>query len=267
VTADAEKKIAEIVAQAVMVADPLEDLLEQTKTDPGAPFEAEMIAHLADLRRDDPASYQRLRGKLKKMGVSVRELDRVTAERKASVAEGGLKQAEILIGVAEEADLFHTPDGAPYADVQVTGHRRTFEISEDSGFADWLRHRWFQETRNAPSPEALKSALRSIAAMAQQEGPKREVYVRVAKHEGAFYLDLANDEGQAVKIGPAGWEIIQDPPVRFLRPPGMLPLPEPVAGGSISEDLLPLLNLTKQSDQVLVTHWLINGLLTRVTQS
>ncbi len=244
-----------------MVADPLEDLVEQTKTDPGAPFEPDMTSYLADLRSDDPASYQRLRDKLKKLGISVRELDRVTAKRSASVAAGGPKQAEILIGVAEEADLFHTSDGTPYADVQVTGHRRTFEISEDSGFADWLRHRWFQETRNAPSPEALKSALRSIAAMAQQEGPKREVYVRVAKHEGAFYLDLANDEGQAVKIGPAGWAVVKDPPVRFRRPPGMLAQPVPVAGGSVKQDLLPLLNLTRQSDQVLVTHWLINGLL------
>jgi hypothetical protein len=260
-TAEAEKKIAEIVAQAVMVANPLKDLLEQTKTDPGAPFEAEMIAYLADLRRDDPASYQRLRGKLKKMSVSVRELDRLTTDRSGSVAAAGSNQAEMLIGLAEEAELFHTPDGTPYADVQVTGHRRTFEISEDSGFADWLRHRWFQATRNAPSPEALKSALRSIAAMAQQEGPKHEVYVRVAKYEGAFYLDLANDEGQAVKIGPAGWAVVKDPPVRFRRPPGMLAQPVPVAGGSVSEDLLPLLNLTRESDQVLVAHWLINGLL------
>jgi len=133
--ADTKKEICEMIEQAEVVADPLEDLVEQTKTDPGAPFEPDMTSYLADLRSDDPASYQRLRDKLKKLGISVRELDRVTAKRSASVAAGGPKQAEILIGVAEEADLFHTSDGTPYADVQVTGHRRTFEISEDSGFA------------------------------------------------------------------------------------------------------------------------------------
>ncbi len=200
-SAETEKEICNLIEQAEVVADPLDNLVEQTKTDPGAPFEAEMIGYLADLRRDDPASYQRLRGKLKKLGVSVRELDRLTADRSGSVAAGGSKQAEMLIGLAEECELFHTPDGTPYADVQVNGHRRTFEISEDGGFGDWLRHRWFQDTRNAPSPEALKSALRSIAAMAQQEGPEREVYVRVAKHEGAFYWDLANDEGPWSPIG------------------------------------------------------------------
>jgi hypothetical protein len=259
-TDDTEKKISELIEQAEVVADHIEDLVEQTKTDPGAPFEPEMIAYLADLRRDDPASYQRLRAELKKVGVSVRELDRLTASG-GNVAAGGSKQAEMLIGLAEEADLFHTPDGTPYADVQVNGHRRTFELSEDGGFGDWLRHRWFQATRNAPRPEALKSALRSLAAMAQQEGPEREVYVRVAKHEGAFYLDLANEEGQAIKISAAGWDVIKDPPVRFRRPSGMLSQPVPIAGGSITEDLLPLLNLTRQSDRVLVTHWLINSLL------
>jgi hypothetical protein len=110
-TAEAEKKIAEIVAQAVMVANPLKDLLEQTKTDPGAPFEAEMIAYLADLRRDDPASYQRLRGKLKKMSVSVRELDRLTTDRSGSVAAAGSNQAEMLIGLADAGPKLHA--GAP----------------------------------------------------------------------------------------------------------------------------------------------------------
>jgi hypothetical protein len=208
---ETEKEICNLIEQAQLVADPLEDLVEKTKTDPGAPFEAEMIADLADLRKVDPASYQRLRGKLKKLDVSVRELDRLTADQSNSIAAGGSKQAEMLIGLAEECELFHTPDGTPYADVQINGHRRTVEISEDGGFGDSLRHRWFQETRNAPSPEALKSALRSIAAMAQQEGPEREVYVRVAKHEGAFYLDLANDEGQAVKIRRRGGKSSRTP--------------------------------------------------------
>jgi len=59
--------------------------------------------------------------------------------------------------------------------------------------------------------------------------------------------------GKPSKIGPAGWEVVKDPPVRFRRPPGMLSQAVPVAGGSITEDLLPLLNLTRQSHRVLVT--------------
>src|SRR5689334_21886256 len=103
---DTEMKINELIEAAEVVTDPLEALLEQAKTDPGAPFEAEMIGYLAALRRDDPASYQRVRGKLRKLGISIRELDRVTADRSGNIAAGGSRQADILIGIAEEAELF-----------------------------------------------------------------------------------------------------------------------------------------------------------------
>jgi hypothetical protein len=38
-----------------------------------------------------------------------------------------------------------------------------------------------------------------------------------------------------VKITREGWEVVDDPPVRFRRPAGMLPLPVPVRGGSLEE--------------------------------
>jgi hypothetical protein len=49
------------------------------------------------------------------------------------------------------------------------------------------------------------------------------------------------------------------PPVRFRRPAGMLPLPVPERGGSI-EALESLLNLSNQSDFVLVVAWLLAAL-------
>jgi len=46
-------------------------------------------------------------------------------------------------------------------------------------------------------------------------------------------LRSPSTEWRAVEIGPDGWRIIGSPPVRFRRAAGMLPLPEPQAGGSI----------------------------------
>jgi hypothetical protein len=45
-----------------------------------------------------------------------------------------------------------------------------------------------------------------------------------------------------VEVDAKGWWIIDDPPVRFRRAPGMLPLPEPVPNGSI-EALRPFVNV------------------------
>jgi hypothetical protein len=263
-SADNEDKIREIISNAEPVQDPLKELVQRTASDPGAPFEPEMIEMIAELRKDDPAEYFRLRHKLKKFGVLVRELD-IAISGNSDVVTGGVgtgsAQTEILLRLAAEAEFFHAPDGRAYADIPVNGGRRTFEISDQGGFGDWLRNLWFKETRNAPCQEALRSAVRTLAAVAQQEGAQYEVHIRVAKHEGSYYWDLVNDEGYVVKFNSEGWEVGRSAPVRFVRPRGMLPLPVPEKGGSLEGHLFPLLNLRDQNQQVLVTLWLVNCLI------
>ena len=68
------------------------------------------------------------------------------------------------------------------------------------------------------------------------DGTVREVYLRVAHHNGRYYLDLADDRWRAVEIASGGWRVIDRPPVYFRRTRGTLPLPEPVPDGSL--DLL-----------------------------
>src|SRR5262249_38750932 len=72
-------------------------------------------------------------------------------------------------------------------------------------------------------------------------------------------LDLADAAWRAAEIGPEGWRIVAEPPVRFRRSPGMVPLPTPQRGGSL-EQLTSLLNLPSQDALVLVTAWLLAAL-------
>jgi hypothetical protein len=74
-----------------------------------------------------------------------------------------------------------------------------------------------------------------------------------------IYLDLADAAWRAAEIGPEGWRVTAEPPVRFRRPPGMLPLPMPQRGGSL-EQLPSLLNLPGRDDLVLITTWLLAAL-------
>ena len=66
------------------------------------------------------------------------------------------------------------------------------------------------------------------------DGPECPVYTRLATHNSMIYLDLANDHWQAVKVTTTGWQIVTDPPVKFRRTRGMLPLPAPMAVGVCS---------------------------------
>jgi hypothetical protein len=144
------------------------------------------------------------------------------------------------------------------ADLQIDGHRETWPIHRKR-FRSWLRRRYYQATGDAPSAAALTAALNLFEARAQFEGPKRMVYVRIAEHKGHIYLDLADTAWRAAEIGPQGWRVVAKPPVRFRRPPGLLPLPMPQPGGSL-EQLTSLLNLPGRDDLVLVTTWLLAAL-------
>ena len=97
------------------------------------------------------------------------------------------KQADALIQLAEGAALFHTPASDAYADVMVDHHRETYRI-RSKAFRSWLSYRFFKAREGAPSSEAMSAALGVIEARALFNGPERTVNVRVAAHDGKFYV-------------------------------------------------------------------------------
>jgi hypothetical protein len=95
---------------------------------------------------------------------------------------------------------------------------------------------------------------------------RREVYVRVAQHARAVYVDLANDRWEAVEITATGWRVVasEEAPVRFRRPRGMLPLPTPTKGRDGRDDLDGLLqrfiNVSDEAGLKLIIAWLVQAL-------
>jgi hypothetical protein len=98
-----------------------------------------------------------------------------------------------------------------------------------------------------------------LEARAQFDAPERAVSLRMAEYAGRVYLDLADEDWRSVEIGPDGWRVLECPPVRFRRSPGMLPLPIPERGGSI-DALRSFLNFSNENDFVLVVAWLLAAL-------
>jgi hypothetical protein len=108
-------------------------------------------------------------------------------------------QAELLLHCAAGAQLFHTPAGESYALVPVGGHRETHPIKA-RGFRRWLVRGFFEEHGKPPGAQALQDALGLLEARAQFDGPQRTVHVRVAEHDGAIYVDLANERWESIEI-------------------------------------------------------------------
>jgi hypothetical protein len=240
------------------INDPLAGLVERAKADPSVPFAVETLHRLGVLQVEDRAGFEALRGKLKRVGVRVTVLDQAIAEQRGEAADRVQTQADQLIELAAAADIFHARDGTGFADVEVNGHRETWPI-RSKGFRGWLVRCFYEATHGAPSSEALQSALNIIGAKARFDAPEREVSVRVARLDGRMYLDLADDYWRAVEIDATGWRVIERPPVHFRRPNGMLPLPVPVAGGSLAKFCL-LLNVSSEADFILLIAWLLAAL-------
>jgi hypothetical protein len=169
-------------------------------------------------------------------------------------------QAELLVRCASEAQLFHTPAGDAYATVPVNDHRETHPIKA-KGFRSWLRRGFFKQYDRPPGAQALQDALGLLEARAQFDGPEMEVHVRVAEHEDAIYVDLANERWEAVKITPAGWRVVSDPPVRFRRPRGMRALPTPKKGKlkGLVDLLRSFINVADDDALWLIVAWLVQA--------
>ena len=176
---------------------------------------------------------------------------RVTALDDAMDGETGSDErrqshADLLIEIAADAELFHTSDMTPYADVTIEGHRETWSV-RSRGFRRWLTREFYHRHGGAPSAEAVQAALGVIEAKAHYDAPERPIFLRIGEHAGKLYLDLCDPAWRAVEIDCTGWRVVSDPPCRFRRAAGMLALPEPTRGGSIA-DLRRFLNVATPAD-------------------
>jgi hypothetical protein len=253
--------VAAAIEAAEEIRDPLDGIVEKTATNPGAPFAPDALERLAALKKDDRAAFEALRAQLKSAGCRVTELDEAIAQEGGNIGGRGPKQADILIELAQSADLFHAPDGTGFADLDINGHRETWPIRTKS-FRRWLARRFYEATQGAPSSEVLQSALSVIEAKAHFDAPERAVHIRVGGLDGRLYLDLGDDMWRAVEIDTTGWRVVDNSPVRFRRAAGMRPLPMPVAGGSV-EALRSFLNVQSENDFVLVVAWALAVLRNR----
>jgi hypothetical protein len=229
------------------------------------PTHEDLVVELAKLSLLD---YQKRReAAAAAIGIGITALDRIVAQARGGKDEASAggeeaakkKQADVLIKLAEDAELFHTPDDVGYATIIVDGHRENWPL-RSKGFKRWLARAFYIKTKSAPNSEAMQAALGVLEGSAQFDTPEHEIFVRVAGHDGSIYIDLADKDWRAIEVDADGWRVIDNPPVRFRRSAGMKTLPQPVAGGSLEKDLRPLLNVKTDGEFVLAVAWLLAAL-------
>ena len=172
--------------------------------------------------------------------------------------EKGPTQAQLMVELAEEAKLFHAPDGDAYASVQVGKYTETWAL-RSKGFRKWLGYKFYLTFGKTPGIQATQEAIGVLEGKAQYDSPQELVFTRVAAFNARIYHDLANEVREVVEISADGWRVVQNPPVHFRRPKGMLGLPHPDAAGSVTL-LRDLINVGDDKNWALALTWLVAAL-------
>ncbi len=176
----------------------------------------------------------------------------------------GPSQKARLVAIGRRATLWHDEDREAYASVEIGGHVENHPVAGEQ-FRRHLRRTYgdaYPERGpggdlipSTPSDNAIGEAISTLVAFADR-GEEHKPHVRVAGHAGRVYLDLGRDDWSAVEIDAAGWRVVAAPPVKFLRPSGMRPLPMPVSGGR-ADELRPFINVADDAEFKVVVGWLL----------
>ena len=182
-----------------------------------------------------------------------------TKEPGGSQGDGGGSQVDLLLSLTSDFQHYRTgPSSEGFVRFVVGDHREVAE-AKSARVREVLVNRFLNSEGRAPSRDALTTVVDTVAARCSA-GPKADVYVRFARSRDRIYLDLCNDQWQAIEIDRDGWRVIDAVPVLFKRPVGSRPLPLPVKGGTL-ESLRPLLNASDDSTWVLMVSWLVGCFL------
>jgi len=171
--------------------------------------------------------------------------------------------AKLLIALALElGSLWHDSTGVGWVDYIVEGNQQTARI-RSKRFRDFLAQVLWEREERSINSEAWSEAVGTLEGLARFNGPEREAFLRVGKHNGDIYIDLGTDDWQVIRVCPSGWDIIPyaDCPIRFYRADCQLPLPCPTREGSL-EDLWQLLNV-READRPLVLGWILSTMTPR----
>lgn len=172
-------------------------------------------------------------------------------------ADGEKKSiAAQLVSLVEADDLWFTETNEPFATVRMDGKVMHMRIG-GKPLREWMAYQLYAASGLVANRNALADAASALTGKALYEGPQHRAWLRVAHHDGKLYIDLGDPTWRAVEVRADGWDVLENPPVRFRRSGGGGALPVPEQGGSL-ETLGRFLN-TDATGLKVVLSWLISA--------
>jgi len=135
--------------------------------------------------------------------------------------------SDLLIGfVSDSCELFYNKNKECFAKINIDNHTEVWGITS-TGFSDWIRGEYFRVSNKGIPDKKLNEIIPTLKALAIHKGYEQEVFMRVAQVNNKIYIDLCDKNWSVVEITKDKWEVIDEPPVAFIRNNYMLPMQKP----------------------------------------
>jgi hypothetical protein len=163
-----------------------------------------------------------------------------------------------LLELANDFSFFHDPQDRGFVRLSIGGHVEVWPLNY-AQFRKLLAQAFYKRTDSVANRNALADAISTLEGRALFDSPEEPVFLRVAPHGENILIDLCDPQWRVIEVTPAGWRILNESPVAFIRTPAMRPLPVPAASSKGSLDpLWPLLNVA-EDQRPLVAGALVNA--------
>ncbi len=116
-------------------------------------------------------------------------------EDKVAAKPKNPSQADGLVEMGREAELFHDPAGTAFAVIKVGDHRETWPVASKT-LKNWLRRAYYLQFGKTPGTDAVSAACGVLDGIAFFDGFLQEVHNRIARLQEAIYYDLADAGGE-----------------------------------------------------------------------
>ncbi|MHB0999631.1 MAG: hypothetical protein ACYC27_10315 [Armatimonadota bacterium] len=170
-------------------------------------------------------------------------------------------QAKLILDLIfnTSAELFHNQNHEPYARVPVSNH---YELMRCNGseFKRWVGKLFWEQYGTGMNKDAFKSALDVFESKARYDGQKYHLHNRVAWYNDCIWYDLTDDEWRVVRIGPNGWDVVDNPPILFERYSHQCAQVIPERGGKL-QDIADLVNLYDDQQAILLMVYIVSCLI------
>lgn len=236
----------------------IEAALVKLVDDVGVLAEDHVVRAFTVLKLTDLPTYLRLRDAAKQTnrGCSLTTLDKQVNNSLPPSAEDPSAIDELVQLARQKCVLHHDADRNAIALIPMPGRLEVWRVYS-TGYESWLRTAYWRSEESGVADTTLKAALATIAAAGVNDGEEITAHVRAAKDDLGYLIDLCDENWQAVRVSPTGWQVLEQSPAHFTRTQSMRALPQPMRGGDIGS-LWQHTNIPTNR-RILVLTWLLDS--------